>query len=146
MEISDFAVDDNFKTAWVANALGPEHPHLKIFLDKEQQFNMIALTEEVGSEILGYRLDARVNGLWHELMTVNADVSSASANAGSLLSGPVSAKKSGRVTVLRFGATYADAIRLTVLSSRKTSAPDGVYGSGSTVAISELGIYNERPR
>lgn len=146
MEISDFAVDDNFKTAWVANALGPEHPHLKIFLDKEQQFNMIALTEEVGSEILGYRLDARVNGLWHELMMVNADVSSASANAGSLLSGPVSAKKSGRVTVLRFGATYADAIRLTVLSSRKTSAPDGVYESGSTVAISELGIYNERPR
>lgn len=49
MEISDFATDDNFKTAWVANALGPEHPHLKIFLDKEQQFNMIALTEEVGS-------------------------------------------------------------------------------------------------
>ena len=146
MEISDFAVDDNFKTAWVANALGPDHPYLKIFLDKEQQFNMIALTEEVDSEIISYRLDARVNGLWHELMTVNADVRSAYANAGSLLSGPVSTKKSGRVTVLRFGATYADAIRLTVLSSRKTSAPDGVYESGSTVAISELGIYNERPR
>lgn len=50
-----------------------------------------------------------------------------------------------RFVDLRFGA-YADAIRLTVLSSRKTSAPDGVYESGSTVAISELGIYNERPR
>ncbi len=49
-----------------------------------------------------------------------------------------------RFVDLRFGAT--DAIRLTVLSSRKTSAPDGVYESGSTVAISELGIYNERPR
>ena len=51
-----------------------------------------------------------------------------------------------RFVDLLFGATYADAIRLTVLSSRKTSAPDGVYESGSTVAISELGIYNERPR
>ena len=51
-----------------------------------------------------------------------------------------------RFVDLRFGATYADTIRLTVLSSRKTSAPDGVYESGSTVAISELGIYNERPR
>ena len=87
-----------------------------------------------------------MNGLWHELMTVNADIRSASANAGSLLSSPVSAKKSGRVTVLRFGTIYADAIRLTILSSRKTSAPDGIYESGSTVAISELGIYNERPR
>ena len=51
-----------------------------------------------------------------------------------------------RFVDLRVGATDADAIRLTVLSSRKTSAPDGVYESGSTVAISELGIYNERPR
>lgn len=51
-----------------------------------------------------------------------------------------------RFVDLRFSATYADAIRLTVLSSRKTSAPDGVYESSSTVAISELGIYNERPR
>lgn len=48
------------------------------------------------------------------------------------------------VTVLRFSAIYADAMRITVLNSRKTKAPDGVYRSGSTVAISELGVYLER--
>lgn len=194
MEISEFAVDDDFESAWVANALGPECPNLRVYLDKEQLLNMIAITEEVGSEIREYRLDARVNGQWQELMLVHADAQSASADAGTLLScanaaspgtasvvsvnagermssstgvsdssevrptsasgGPVSlgtaavvsadAKKSGRVTVLRFNAIYADAIRITVLDSRKTKAPDGVYRSGSTVAISELGVYLER--
>lgn len=194
MEISEFAVDDDFESAWVANALGPECPNLRVYLDKEQLLNMIAITEEVGSEIREYRLDARVNGQWQELMRVHADAQSASADAGALLScanaaspgtasvvsvnagerkvlssvgshssearrtsvsgGPVSpgtavvvsvnAKKTGRVTVLRFSAIYADAIRITVLDSRKTKAPDGVYRSGSTVAISELGVYLER--
>ena len=232
MEISEFAVDDDFGSAWVANALGPECPNLRVYLDKELLLNMIAITEEVGSEIREYRLDARVNGQWQELMLVHADAQSASADAGALLScanaaspgtdavvsvnagervssstsgshisevrrtsesgGPVSngaaavvsvnagervssstggshisevrrtsesgspaspatasvvsvnAKKCGRVTVLRFSTIYADAIRITVLDSRKTKAPDGVYRSGSTVAISELGVYLER--
>ena len=194
MEISEFAVDDDFGSAWVANALGPECPNLRVYLDKELLFNMIAITEEVGSEIREYRLDARVNGQWQELMLVHADAQSASADAGALLScanaaspatasvvsvnvgervssstggshssevrrtsesgSPVSpgtdavvsvnAKKCGRVTVLRFSTIYADAIRITVLDSRKTKAPDGVYRSGSTVAISELGVYLER--
>ena len=172
MEISEFAVDDDFESAWVANALGPECPNLRVYLDKEQLLNMIAITEEVGSEIREYRLDARVNGQWQELMLVHADAQSASADAGTLLScvndaspgaahssefGPtselspgtasvvsVNAKKTGRVTVLRFNAIYADAIRITILDSRKTKAPDGVYRSGSTVAISELGVYLER--
>lgn len=156
MEISEFAVDDDFESAWVANALGPECPNLRVYLDKEQLLNMIAITEEVGSEIREYRLDARVNGQWQELMLVHADAQSASADAGALLScanaaSPedvsvvsVNAKKTGRVTVLRFSAIYADAIRITVLNSRKTKAPDGVYRSGSTVAISELGVYLER--
>ena len=194
MEISEFAVDDDFGSAWVANALGPECPNLRVYLDKELLLNMIAITEEVGSEIREYRLDARVNGQWQELMLVHADAQSASADAGALLScanaaspgtasvvsvnagervssstggshisevrrtsesgRPVSpgtasvvsvnAKKCGRVTVLRFSTIYADAIRITVLDSRKTKAPDGVYRSGSTVAISELGVYLER--
>ena len=156
MEISEFAVDDDFESAWVANALGPECPNLRVYLDKEQLLNMIAITEEVGSEIREYRMDARVNGQWQELMLVHADAQSASADAGTLLScvnaaspGDVSvvsvnAKKTGRVTVLRFNAIYADAIRITVLDSRKTKAPDGVYRSGSTVAISEFGVYLER--
>lgn len=156
MEISEFAVDDDFESAWVANAFGPECPNLRVYLDKEQLLNMIAITEEVGSEIREYRLDARVNGQWQELMRVHADAQSASADAGALLScanaaSPgtasvvsVNAKKCGRVTVLRFSSIYADAIRITVLNSRKTKAPDGVYRSGSTVAISELGVYLER--
>ena len=82
MEISEFAVDDDFESAWVANALGPECPNLRVYLDKEQLLNMIAITEEVGSEIREYRLDARVNGQWQELMLVHADAQSASADAG----------------------------------------------------------------
>ena len=58
--------------------------------------------------------------------------------------GDVVAKKSGRVTILRFGETYGDAVRIVVTGFRKTVAPDGVYRSGSTVAISELGVYRER--
>ncbi len=72
-------------------------------------------------------------------MTVNAAGSSLSVNAGDVV-----AKKSGRVTILRFGETYGDAVRIVVTGFRKTAAPDGVYRSGSTVAISlELGVYRE---
>lgn len=139
MEISEFACDDEFESAWVANALAEGDPHLEIFLDKEEPFNQIVMTEEKGSEISGYRIDCRRNGEWHELMTVNAAGSSLSVNAGDVV-----AKKSGRVTILRFGETYGDAVRIVVTGYRKTAAPDGVYRSGSTVAISELGVYRER--
>ena len=149
MEISEFATDDNFKSAWVANALGTDEPYLKVFLDKEMPFNMVVLTEETGSDVRRYRLDARVGGLWHEIMAVNADEHGASASAGDLLASSgsgraLSVNKNGRVTIMRFGDIYADAVRLTVLESRKALAPDGVYESGSTVAVSELGIYKER--
>lgn len=139
MEISEFACDDEFESAWVANALAEGDPHLEVFLDKEEPFNQIVMTEEKGSEISGYRIDCRRNGEWHELMTVNAAGSSLSVNAGDVV-----AKKSGRVTILRFGETYGDAVRIVVTGYRKTAAPDGVYRSGSTVAISELGVYRER--
>ena len=156
MEISEFACDDDFETAWVANALAEGTPHLEVYLDKEQPFNQIVMTEETGSEIRRYRIDCRRNGEWKELMEVNADGTNAyvnademsiadNASAASNRPGAVrSAKKSGRVTILRFNEIYGDAVRITVLDSRKTSAPDGVYRSGSTVAISELGVYRAR--
>lgn len=46
MEISEFACDDEFESAWVANALAEGDPHLEIFLDKEEPFNQIVMTEE----------------------------------------------------------------------------------------------------
>ena len=143
MEISEFACDDDFESAWVANALAPGNPHLEIYLDKELPFNQIVMTEETGSEIRSYRIARRQNGVWTELFNVDADKESASVNA----SAPgleCRVKKSGRVTIMDFGEVYGDAVRITVTASRKTSAPDGVYKSGSTVAISELGVYRSR--
>lgn len=152
MEISEFACDDDFESAWVANALASGDPHLEVYLDKELPFNQIVITEETGSEIRGYRLEYRRNGEWKELMQVNADgtdVSATSAGQDVVSDGPGksqirSAKKNGRVTILNFNEVYGDAVRITVTDYRKTSAPDGVYRSGSTVAISEFGVYRAR--
>ena len=167
MEISDFVNDDDFSTAWVANAKFEGEPWIEVLLDKEQPVNMITMTEEFDSEIRKYRVSYRQNGSWKELTTVHAEspasAGSASARVLSTAGSAASAKaspanavctddnttkptitKSGRVSILRFGDIYADAIRITILESRKTTAPDGVYNSGSTVAISELGVYRER--
>ena len=143
MEISEFACDDDFESAWVANALAPGNPHLEIYLNKELPFNQIVMTEETGSEIRSYRIDRRRNGVWTEMFNVDADKESASVNA-SATGLDCRVKKSGRVTIMDFGEVYGDAVRITVTASRKTSAPDGVYKSGSTVAISELGVYRSR--
>ncbi len=162
MEISDFVNDDDFTSAWVANAKYEGEPRVEVFLDKEQPVNMIVMTEESDSEIRKYRVSYRQSGKWEDLAIVSADDSEATVSASessdsssSAFTGAVNSYKSesttrptitknGRVSILRFGDTYADAVRITVLESRKTTAPDGVYNSGSTVAISELGIYRER--
>ncbi len=177
MEISDFVNDDDFSTAWVANAKFEGEPWIEVFLNKEQSVNMVTMTEELDSEIRKYRVSYRQNGSWKELATIHTE-SSASAgsastsilstadsadNAANVTGNVVPAKaspanavctddnttkltitKNGRVSILRFRDIYADAIRITILESRKTTAPDGVYNSGSTVAISELGVYRER--
>lgn len=143
--ISDFAVDDDFESAWVANAKADGDAWLQVYLDKELPMNMIVLTEEKGSEIRRFRIDLRHNGLWDSLTEVYAgtdkNVSPESSENGEEA---CSVKKRGSVTVLRFGEHYADAVRLTVLESRPAEAPDGVYRSGSTIAVSELGVYHER--
>ncbi len=162
MEISDFVNDDDFTSAWVANAKFEGEPWIEVFLDKEQPVNMITVTEEFGSEIRKYRISYRQNGSWKALATIHSESSSdnapvcvvATEDATTSAAGTVESKiksttpstitKNGRVSILRFGDTYADAIRITILESRKTTAPDGVYNSGSTVAISELGVYRER--
>lgn len=178
MEISDFVNDDDFTSAWVANAKFEGEPWIEVFLNKEQPVNMITMTEESGSEIRKYRVSYRQNGSWKELATVyteppvsangaptpilstadSADdaTTNTTSNVATAKDTPASTtctvndstrptiSKNGRVSILRFGDTYADAIRITILESRKTTAPDGVYNSGSTVAISELGVYRER--
>ena len=166
MEISDFVNDDDFSTAWVANAKFEGEPWIEVLLDKEQPVNMITMTEEFDSEIRKYRVSYRQNGSWKELTTVHAEspASAGSASARVLSTAgsaddaanvtgyvaptkdtaPGNITKNGRASILRFGDIYADAIRITILESRKTTAPDGVYNSGSTVAISELGVYRER--
>ncbi len=152
MEISDFVNDDDFESAWVANAKYEGTPWVEVLLKKEQPVNMITMTEEFGSDIRKYRVSYRKNGIWEDLATVDSRESaviadSADSYSGKSASAPAdypTVSKNGRVTILRFSDVYADAVRITVLESRKTTAPDGVYNSGSTIAISELGIYRER--
>ena len=141
MEISEFANDDDFRSAWVANALGPDQPWLETYLDKEVPLNMLVITEEKGSEIRKYSISFRKDGQWEEFVTVNADASGAEASPARK---DVRIKKSGRVSIIRFEENYADAVRIDVLEHRKTTAPDGIYKSGSTVGISEIGVYRER--
>ena len=141
MEISEFANDDDFRSAWVANALGPDQPWLETYLDKEVPLNMLVITEEKGSEIRKYSISFRKDGQWKEFVTVNADASGAEASPDRK---DVRIKKSGRVSIIRFEEDYADAVRIDVLEYRKTTAPDGIYRSGSTVGISEIGVYRER--
>ena len=141
MEISEFANDDDFRSAWVANALGPDQPWLETYLDKEVPLNMLVITEETGSEIRKYSISFRKDGQWKEFVTVNADASGAEASPDRK---DVRISKSGRVSIIRFEEDYADAVRIDVLEYRKTTAPDGIYRSGSTVGISEIGVYRER--
>lgn len=141
MEISEFANDDDFRSAWVANALGPDQPWLETYLDKEVPLNMLVITEEDGSEIRKYSISFRKDGQWKEFVTVNADASGAEASPARK---DVRISKSGRVSIIRFEENYADAVRIDVLEHRKTTAPDGIYKSGSTVGISEIGVYRER--
>ena len=141
MEISEFANDDDFRSAWVANALGPDQPWLETYLDKEVPLNMLVITEEDGSEIRKYSISFRKDGQWKKFVTVNAYSEGAEASPDRK---DVRIKKSGRVSIIRFEENYADAVRIDVLEHRKTTAPDGIYRSGSTVGISEIGVYRER--
>ena len=102
---------------------------------------MLVITEEKGSEIRKYSISFRKDGQWKEFVTVNAD-----ATGAEILSSSQEAhiKKSGRVSIIRFEENYADAVRIDVLEYRKATAPDGIYKSGSTVGISEIGVYRER--
>ena len=105
--IMDFAVDDDFGTAWVSN---PEIDTLwlEVLLDREQPVNAVVITEGGALRIKSYRIEYRLCGEWH----------------------PVDLEpKTGRVRIHRFDTVWADAVRLTILGSSDTPsiAELGIY-------------------
>lgn len=106
--IMDYANDDNFITAWRSNP-ATETPWISVTLDREQQINMIVLTEASHSNIQVYELEYRQNGEWKPLGEGDDPC---------------------KVKVHRFDPVYADAVRMTVTKKGGSSigvAEFGVY-------------------
>jgi alpha-L-fucosidase len=66
MNIMDFAVDDDFGSAWTSIDI-VENPWFEVYLDGEQSFNTIVIVENEKPRITRYRLQFRENGTWKEL-------------------------------------------------------------------------------
>ena len=114
------ANDDDFNTSWVSN---PEvkNPWIYITLGKEQAINMVTITEGSHPHIQEYQLDYRINGEWKPLLDGNQ-------TGKPLLDG----NQTGRVKIHRFNTIYGDAVRVRIQKAN------------GTIAIAELGIYQER--
>jgi alpha-L-fucosidase len=107
MSIMDFAVDDDFRSAWWSNPR-IETPWLSVELERERPFNTIVITETDRLRIADYKLEYRLHGEWRRIET---------------------GAKSGRVRIHRFDTVWGDAVRLTITKS--SDAPSvaelGVY-------------------
>ena len=105
--ITDFAVDDDYHTAWNSNPEVAE-PWLSVDLGREMPLNMIVVTENGRPRVEEYALEYRAGNEWQPL-----DV----------------APKAGRVKIHRFDTVWGDAVRLKV--SKSSGAPAiaelGVY-------------------
>lgn len=107
MEIMDFAADDDFQTAWISHS-SVEHPWFAVYLDKEQPFNMVVITEDTNPSIGKYRLEYMENGLWKPLFT---------------------GENSDRIKVHRFDRVWGNGVRILVekASGAPAIAEFGVY-------------------
>jgi alpha-L-fucosidase len=108
MSIMDFAVDDDFGSAWWSNPR-VKVPWLEIELGREQPFNMIVITEAGNSSrIEEYKLEYRLYDKW---MPLEVDM------------------RDGIVRIHRFDTVWADAVRLTVTGSSANPSVDefGIY-------------------
>ncbi len=105
--ITDFAVDDDYHTAWNSNP-EVEHPWLSVDLGRETPLNMIVITENGRPRLEEYALEYRAGDEWHPIET---------------------ASKAGRVKIHRFDTVWGDAVRLRV--DKSSGAPAiaelGVY-------------------
>lgn len=103
--ITDFAVDDDFHTAWNSNPEVAE-PWLSVDLGRERPLNMIVITENGAPRVEEYALEYRTAGEWKPLGT---------------------APKAGRVKIHRFDTVWGDAVRMTV---RKSSGAPAIAELG----------------
>ena len=71
MNIMDFANDDNFKTAWTANAT-VKNPWYEIDFSHEKSFNTIVIAEQKAN-IKTYKLEYYVSGNWNLLFNGEND-------------------------------------------------------------------------
>jgi alpha-L-fucosidase len=68
MSIMDFAVDDNFRTAWESNR-SVKQPWIEINLGVEQPFNLITIAQgERESHVRKYRIEYLENNVWKPLL------------------------------------------------------------------------------
>ena len=103
--ITDFAVDDDFHTAWNSNPEVAE-PWLSVDLGRERPLNMIVITENGAPRVEEYALEYRTAGEWKPLGTE---------------------PKAGRVKIHRFDTVWGDAVRMTV---RKSSGAPAIAELG----------------
>jgi len=105
--IMDFANDDNFGSAWLSNP-AVEQPWISVSVGKEQQFNMVVITEWQDPKIQEYQLEYRLNDEWKPLLK---------------------GKQAGKVKIHRFDTVWGDAVRMTILKANGmiSVAEFGVY-------------------
>ncbi|MDR1274731.1 MAG: alpha-L-fucosidase [Odoribacteraceae bacterium] len=94
MSIMDFAVDDDFSTAWTSIDV-VENPWFEVYLDGERAFNAVVIVENEKPRVKRYRLEYRENGDWKPLFT---------------------GENNDRVKIHRFDRVYGDRVRLLVES------------------------------
>jgi alpha-L-fucosidase len=92
MSIMDFAVDDDFSTAWTSIDI-VENPWFEVYLDGERAFNAIVIVENEKPRVKRYRLEYRENDAWKPLF---------------------SGENGDRVKIHRFDRVWGDRVRLLV--------------------------------
>ena len=91
--IMDFANDDNFRSAWVSHR-SISQPWIEVYLDQEQAFNLITITQSERSHIEKYRFEYLENGVWKPLLSEQ--------------------NKQGRVIVHRFPRVWGSRVRFLI--------------------------------
>lgn len=105
--IMDYANDDNYGSAWLSNP-AIQTPWVSVSVGKEQQLNMVVITEWQSPTVQEYKLEYRLNDEWKPLWK---------------------GTNTGRVKIHRFDTVWGDAVRMTILKSSgmPAIAEMGVY-------------------
>jgi alpha-L-fucosidase len=92
MSIMDFAVDDDFDTAWTSIDV-VKNPWFEVYLDREEPFNAVVIVENGKPRVSHYRLEYFENDAWKPLF---------------------SGENNDRVKIHRFDRVWGNRVRLLV--------------------------------